>query len=67
MSIRTNDHIDYKQLPDLLRLAMVLQLLPIGRSTFLAGVKQGIYPAPRYLGHTPVWRREDIQRLIDSL
>lgn len=67
MSIKTDDQIDFNQLPALLRLVMVLQLLPIGRSTFLEGVKRGIYPAPRYLGHIPVWRREDIQRLIDSL
>jgi|GEM_PF-1259242 len=42
-------------------------ILPIGRSTFLAGVKNGKYPKPVKLGEkTTAWRKTDIQKLVDS-
>lgn len=52
----------------LLRLPQVLQLLPIGRSSFLAGVKEGKYPQPVKLGPaTTCWRACDILNFIESL
>lgn len=44
-------------------------LLPVGRSTWLQGVKTGRYPAPvKGLGkRITVWRVEDILRLIDQV
>lgn len=52
----------------LLRLPQVLQLLPIGRSSWLAGVKDGKYPQPVKLGPaTTCWRASDILAFIDSL
>lgn len=43
-------------------------LLPIGQSTWWAGVKSGKYPAPVKLGpHTTAWRAEDIRALIEQL
>ncbi|SKA22582.1 transcriptional regulator, AlpA family [Trichlorobacter thiogenes] len=52
----------------LLRLPQVLQLLPIGRSSWLAGVKEGRYPQPVKLGPaTTCWRASDILSFIDSL
>jgi predicted DNA-binding transcriptional regulator AlpA len=52
----------------LLRLPQVLQLLPIGRSSFLAGVKEGRYPQPVKLGPaTTCWRACDILNFIESL
>lgn len=43
-------------------------LLPIGRSTFLAGVKSGKYPKPIKLGSkTTCWRKSDIVELINNL
>lgn len=52
----------------LLRLPQVLQLLPIGRSSFLAGVKEGKYPQPVKLGpSTTCWRACDILNFIESL
>lgn len=52
----------------LLRLPQVLQLLPIGRSSFLAGVKDGRYPQPVKLGPaTTCWRACDIINFIESL
>lgn len=52
----------------LLRLPQVLQLLPIGRSSWLAGVKEGKYPQPVKLGPaTTCWRACDILNFINSL
>jgi prophage regulatory protein len=40
--------------------------LPVGRSTFLAGVRTGRYPAPVKLGpRITAWRDEDIRKLIE--
>jgi len=42
-------------------------LLPIGRSTFLAKVKSGDYPAPVKCGpKTTCWRKSDIMALLES-
>lgn len=42
-------------------------ILPIGRSTFLAGVRSGKYPKPVKLGKkTTAWRKADIQKLVES-
>ena len=41
-------------------------ILPISRSTWLAGVASGRYPQPVKLGpKITAWRLEDIQKLID--
>jgi len=43
-------------------------LIPIGRTTFLNGVKSGKYPKPVKLGErTTAWRRSDIIALIGQL
>lgn len=43
-------------------------ILPIGRSTFLAGVKSGKYPQPVKLGErTTAWKKTDIMALLDSV
>lgn len=43
-------------------------LIPIGRTTFLNGVKSGKYPKPVKLGQrTTAWRAEDIRALIEKL
>ncbi len=42
-------------------------VIPVGRSTWWAGVKSGRYPKPIKLGpRTTAWRVEDIRRLIDE-
>lgn len=42
-------------------------IIPIGRSSFLAGVKSGRFPKPVKLGErTTAWRVEDIRSLILS-
>lgn len=52
----------------LLRLPQVLELVPVGRSSWLAGVKEGRYPQPVKLGPaTTCWRASDIISFIESL
>lgn len=51
-----------------LREPAVLSLIPVGRSTWWAGVKAGRYPKPVKLGaRMTAWRVEDIRALIASL
>jgi prophage regulatory protein len=48
-----------------LRIKQVLELIPIARSSWWAGVKSGKYPQPIKLGaHTTLWYRADIEALI---
>ncbi|QPK63528.1 AlpA family phage regulatory protein [Methylomonas sp. LL1] len=43
-------------------------LLPVGRSTFLAGVKSGKYPKAVKLGkRTTAWKKADILALLESM
>ena len=51
----------------LLRLPQVLAVVPVSRSTWLAGVKTGRFPRPMKLGpRVTAWRRKDILELIES-
>ncbi len=51
-----------------IRLREILQVIPISKSTWWAGVKSGRYPQPvRSLGkRITAWRVEDIQSLIND-
>jgi len=52
----------------LLPLLVVLNRLSLSRSTWLSGVKKGIYPAPVRLSPRRIaWRPADIQSFIDRL
>jgi predicted DNA-binding transcriptional regulator AlpA len=66
---------DYRQIPEtgFLRLPQIVgdkkkgipAILPIGKSTFLMRVKDGVFPQPVRLGErTVAWRVEDIKALI---
>lgn len=51
-----------------LRLPQVLQLIPVSRSTWWAGVQSGIYPKPVKIStRITAWRAEDIYALIEHL
>lgn len=59
-----------KQIPDIgfLRLPQVLGVIPLKRTSWLNGVKDGIYPKPVKIGARSVaWRVEDIRTLVESL
>jgi len=50
-----------------LRLNQVLELVPVGKSTWWAGCKTGRFPKPVKLGpRTSAWRREDILALLEE-
>ncbi len=50
-----------------LRLNQILNIIPVGKSTWWAGVKSGKYPKPVKLGiRTTAWKVEDIKQLIES-
>ncbi len=56
-----------KNLPDTgyVRLPQVLEVFPVSRSSWWAGVKSGIYPASVKLGlRITAWRVEDIKALL---
>lgn len=42
-------------------------IIPISRSSFYAGIKEGKYPAPLKIARSSVWRGEDILKLLESL
>jgi len=49
------------------RLATVLKLFPVSKSTWWAGVKTGRFPRPVKLGkNTTAWKAEDIHALISE-
>ncbi|MBI9080427.1 MAG: AlpA family phage regulatory protein [Pseudodesulfovibrio sp.] len=51
-----------------LRLPQVLKVIPIGKSSWWAGVAEGRYPKPVKLGpRTTAWKSEDIRDLIERL
>lgn len=51
-----------------LRLPQILALIPVGKSTWWAGVRSGRYPQPsRALGaRITAWRVESIRELIEA-
>ncbi len=64
----TSKNSDYS-LPDIgfVRLPIILNIFPVGRSTWWQGVKDGKYPKPIKIAERAVaWRVEDIKSLIKS-
>lgn len=49
------------------RLPRVLEHIPVARSTWWAGVKDGRFPKSVKIGGVTAWRASDIQMLIDTL
>ncbi len=66
---RLNDRIssDPIHMTGLLRLEQVLRLIPLSKSTWWAGCREGRFPQPLHLSkRVTVWKASDIQRLIDG-
>lgn len=62
--------IHHNHLPEtgFIRLPQILRILPVGKSTWWAGVKSGRYPAAVKLGpRTTAWKVEDIRVLLETL
>ena len=51
-----------------LRLLQVLQIIPVSKSTWWAGIREGIYPKPIKLSErTSAWLKSDIDALCERL
>lgn len=51
-----------------IRLPKVLEVFPVSKSTWWAGIKEGKYPKPVKLGaKISAWRVEDIRTLISTI
>ena len=49
-----------------LRLPQILEIFPVGKSSWWEGCRTGRYPKPVKLGpRTTVWRAEDIAALVE--
>lgn len=42
-------------------------IIPVSRSTWWAGVKSGRFPQPIRFGGITMWRKSDIQALVESI
>lgn len=52
----------------LLRLRNVLEIIPISKSAWYAGVSSGLFPAGHYLGpRVKVWRSDEIDAVVQSV
>lgn len=51
-----------------LRLRQVLEIIPVSKSTWWAGVREGRFPKPiKLTERTSAWLRSDIEALCDRL
>ncbi len=58
---------DKKHEKILLRLPDVLAMVPISRSNLYTRIEHGEFPAPRKIGRTSVWHRNEVLGYIASL
>lgn len=49
------------------RLATVLQIFPVSRSSWYQGIREGRYPRQRRAGHIALWKNSDLIALFQSL
>jgi predicted DNA-binding transcriptional regulator AlpA len=65
-----NNMITSNVLPEtgFVRLPTILQMFPVGKSSWWLGVKSGKYPQPVKLGpRTTAWRVQDVRALIEAI
>ena len=56
-----------KDIPQLIRLNKVLEMIPVGKSSWWNGVKSGLYPKPVYVGpRMPAWHLAEIVDLTKN-
>ncbi len=49
------------------RLPLVLAVLPIGKTTWLDGVRNGRFPKPVHLGRSVLWKAHEIRRVLADI
>jgi predicted DNA-binding transcriptional regulator AlpA len=63
----SNDHIHIPA-TGFLRLPQVLAFIPVGKSSWWRGVKEGRYPKPvKIAPRSTAWKAEDIAALVECL
>jgi predicted DNA-binding transcriptional regulator AlpA len=70
MSISSTESLGYLRIWDIIgdKKRGISPLFPVGRTTWLNGVKEGKYPKPVKLGERiTVWKRADILQLLESM
>ena len=55
---------EFKRKSTMLRLAQVLEVLPMSRSTFYAGIGTGRFPRPVKVGRLSMWPLTEIENCI---
>lgn len=56
---------EFSDSPRLLRLRAVLEIIPVSKSSWWAGIRSGRFPKPMKLGpKTTAWLAEDIYALL---
>jgi len=50
----------------LLRLTKVLEIIPVSRSSWYAGIASGRYPPGVTLGRSRAWRLSDINKILEE-
>lgn len=58
---------DYLPATGLVRLPTILNIIPVGKTTWFKGMKSGRFPKPVKIGRMSAWRVEDIRELIEKL
>ena len=62
------EELNIRHMKGFMRLPEILELIPIGKSTWWAGVKKGVYPSPYKLGpKTTVWIAAEIYAFIEKI
>jgi len=57
-----------KPIKGFLRLPQVLELIPMGKSTWWRGVASGKFPSPVKISpHISLWKVEDVEKIIQEL
>lgn len=61
-----NNAVDLARGDVLVRLTKVLEIIPVSRSSWYAGIASGRYPAGVTLGRSRAWRLSDIMQILEG-
>ena len=51
----------------LLKIKDCLKIIPVGQSTWWAGIKDGRFPKPVKIGGNTFWRYSDVMRVVQGI
>ena len=50
----------------LIRLEEVLSIIPVGKSTWYAGINKGVFPKPVKIFNRSLWRMSEIMEIVEN-